>query len=405
MGNLILIELTTNSKDGAGKALDTVRRLDHEHWIELIDYAAISKDEKGRTTLRELDDEHAEKISAAATGVAGAIAGGGFGGPAGAIAGAAVGAAVGAGSIRLTERLVRDKSLQDISGSLTNDSSMLAVVVEESYAERIEEELQNLGQVVEREMKREEREAELNAYIARSKVEIESLQTKIKTKLANANSATQADRLKIEGEIATARAELDFKREQLEDHIKAVSADLKSDIHEMKSRLQLSGQAAKYGIASSLDGLHRQMNYLHDELQQIIEDQIDALEEEASELKVKAAHASGDAKTAIENHLSAVQARIRRTRTKMRFSFEERLLQAKKWFQILHVRAALAKADARDKLESGITTAQHAFAEFKASMHARKQEDARAWKDIRAGFNKAWQDLADAFDRATGEKG
>src|SRR3974390_2600185 len=131
MSNLILIELTTNSKDGAGKALDTVRRLDHEHWIELFDCAVISKDEKGRPTLRELEDEHAEKISAAATGVAGAIAGGGFGGPAGAVAGGGVGAAVGAGSIRLTERLVRDKSLKDISSGLANDSSTLAVVVEE----------------------------------------------------------------------------------------------------------------------------------------------------------------------------------------------------------------------------------------------------------------------------------
>jgi len=405
MSNLILIELTTNSKDGAGKALGTVRRLDHEHWIELIDYAVISKDERGRTTLRELDDEHAEKISAAAAGVAGAIAGGGFGGPAGGVAGAAVGAALGAGSIRLTERLVRDKSLQDISGSLTNDSSTLAVVVEERYAERLEEELQSLGRVVQREMKRAEHEAELNAYIARSKAEIESLQTSIKTQLANAKSTTQAERLKIEGEVATARAELDFKREKLEDYMKMAISDLKSDVREMQSRLELTGRAAKDGIASSLDNVHRQMNHLNDELQQIIEDQIEALEEEASELKMKAAQASGDAKIAIENHLFTVQARLRRKRTKMRVSLVDRLLQTKQWLQILHVRAALAKADVRDKLESGITAAQHTFAELKANMHARKQEDARAWKDIRAGFNKAWQDVADAFDQARRERG
>jgi ElaB/YqjD/DUF883 family membrane-anchored ribosome-binding protein len=253
-------------------------------------------------------------------------------------------------------------------------------------------------------MERTEHEAELNAYIARSKAEIESLQTNIKTKLAHAKSATQAERLKIEGEVATARAELDFKREKLEDYMKVAISDLKLDVRDMQSRLELTGRVAKDGIASSLDTLHRQMNHLNDELQQIIEDQIEGLEQEASELKAKAAQASGDAKTAIENHLSAVQARLRRKRAQMRVSLVDRLLQAKQWFQILRVRAALAKADVRDKLESGITAAQHTFAEFKASMHARKQEDARAWKDIRAGFNKGWQDVADAFDRANRDR-
>lgn len=404
MSNLSLIILTTNSKDGATRALETVKRLDHEHWIELIDYALISKDEKGHVTSREMDDERSEKVSAAVTGAAGAVAGGGFAGPVGAAAGAAVGAVAGAGCIRLTERLVRDKSLQDIPNSLANDSSALAVVVEERHAEQLEEELQKLGRITQKEMNRAQREAELNAYIERSKAEIESLQTTIKTKLTNAKSATQVEKAKIEAEIAADRAELDFRREKLEDHIKATSSDLKSEIREMKFRLDLAGLAAKTGISSSLDTLHRQMNHLNDETQQIIENQIHGLEQEASELKAKAAKASGEAKTAIDNHLSAVQARIRHKHAKMHETLEERLLHAKQWFQILEVRTALAKADVRDKLENSIKSAQHAFAEYKASIRTKNQADERSWKDIRSGFNKAWQDLADAFDRANRER-
>jgi uncharacterized membrane protein len=41
MSDLALIELTTNSKDGASAALDVVKRLDREGWIELLDYAVI----------------------------------------------------------------------------------------------------------------------------------------------------------------------------------------------------------------------------------------------------------------------------------------------------------------------------------------------------------------------------
>lgn len=403
MSNLSLIVLTTNSKDGGARALETVRRLDHEHWIELMDYALISKDEKGHITVREMDDERSEKVSAAVTGVAGAIVGGGFAGPAAAVAGAAVGAVAGAGSIRLTERLVRDKYLET-PDSLTNNSSVLAVVVEERYAERLDEELEKLGGIVRKEVKRAEREAELDAYIARSKARINSLENSIKTRLANLKSSTQEEKTKIETEIAADRAELDFRREKLEDHVKAFISDLKSDIREMNVRLEFAGLTAKAGMASSLDNLHRQMNRLNDELQKIIEDQIDTLKEEASELKAKSVNASGQAKTAIENHLAAVEVRLRRKRAKMRDSCAERLLQAKQWFEILQVRAALGKADLRDKLQAGITAAQHAVAELNASMRTKKQEDERAWKDIRSGFNKAWQDLADAFDRAHRER-
>ena len=76
MSTVDLIVLMTDSKDGAANALETARRLDHEHWIELMDYAVISKDEKGRITVHELDDEHSEKVAAGVTDLAGAIAGG-----------------------------------------------------------------------------------------------------------------------------------------------------------------------------------------------------------------------------------------------------------------------------------------------------------------------------------------
>lgn len=403
MSNVDLIVLTTDSKDGAANALKKAKQLDHEHWIELMNYSLISKDEKGRVIVRELDDERSEKAAAAVTGIAGIIAGGGFGGPAGAIAGAAVGAATGAGAVRLSERLVRDMYL-GTSDSLANNSSVLALVVEERYAEKLEEELRILGQVTRNEMKREEREAELNAYIERSRAELNSLKNKVNRKLADAKSAAQAQRAKLEAEIAADRAELDFKREKFEDHIKAINYDLKSDIRETKFRMELAGSAAKDGIASSLDALHRQMNHLSDELQQIIEGQIDTLKEEASELKAKAVNTKGEAKTAIENHLAAVEVRLRRKHAKMADSFEERLLQTKQWFEILQVRAALGRADLRDTLRAGITAAQRAFAQFKANVRTSSQEDERAWKDIRSGFNKAWRDLAEAFDRAHRER-
>ncbi|HTQ96512.1 MAG TPA: DUF1269 domain-containing protein [Candidatus Acidoferrum sp.] len=356
MGDLSLIVLTTNSKDGAVQALDAAKKLDRDGWIELMDYALFKKDEKGHVTAREMDDEFSEKVAAAIAGAAGGVFGTAFG-PAGTAAGVASGALVGAGSMRLVERLVRDKSLEGFPDGLGVDSSVLAVVVEERYAERLEEELQKLGRTARKELKRAEREAELEA-----------------------------------------------KREKLEDQIKEMNSGLKSDIREMNFRLELAGRTARAGIATGIDHLHRQLNHYNDELENLAEEQIETLKKEASELKAKAAKAAEETKAAIENHLLAVELRLSEERATLQDSFEERLLQTKQWFENLHVRSALAHADVRDKLQASIKAAQHAYAELKAHVRMRNREDERAWKDIRQGFNKAWKDLEDAFDHANRER-
>jgi len=128
MGDLSLIVLTTDSKDGALQALDVAKRLDREGWIELMDYVLLRKDEKGHVTAREMDDELSEKVAAATVGVAGGVIGAALGGPVGAAAGVASGALVGAGSIRLMERLVQDTAPEGLPQGLGVDSSVLAVV-------------------------------------------------------------------------------------------------------------------------------------------------------------------------------------------------------------------------------------------------------------------------------------
>ena len=162
MGDLNLIVLTTNSKDGAVQALDVAKRLDRDGWIELMDYVVLTKDKKGHGTKREMDDEFSEKAAAATVGVAGGVIGASVGGPAGAVAGVAAGALAGAGSVRLMEKIVTDTELKGFPQGLEPDSSVLAVVVEERYAERLDEELQKLGRTARRELKRAEREAEFD---------------------------------------------------------------------------------------------------------------------------------------------------------------------------------------------------------------------------------------------------
>jgi len=404
MGDLSLIVLTTNSKDGAAQALDAVKGLDRDGWIELMDYALVRKDEKGHVTARDRGEEFAEKVAAVTAGVGGGVLGAVAGGPVGATAGVAAGALAGAGSMRLMESLVQDTSFEEFTADFGLNSSVLAVVVEERYAERLDEELQKLGRIARRELKQAEREAEFDAYLQRSKDKLNSIQKDLQAQLAKAQAATSAEKAKIEADLAAKRAELETKRENVEEHIKAMNSSLRSQIREMNFRLELAGLSAREGIATGIDQLHRRLNHYNDELENLIQDQIEMLKKETSELKAKAAAATGDAKAAIENHLFAVEQRLRREHVKLKDSFEERLLQMKQWFQDLHVRSALAHAELRDKLQANVKTAQHALAELRVRVRTRNREDERSWRDIRQGFNKAWKDLEEAFDKANRER-
>ena len=407
MDDLTLILLTANSKDGARQALDAAKALDRDGWIELTDYALIRKDAKGHVTTREMDDDLSEKVAAASVGVAGGVAGGVVGGPVGAVAGVAAGALVGAGSMRLMEAVVRDtlpEEYEELLEGMDANSSALAVVVQDRYAERLDEEFQKLGRTVQQQLKRAERDAEFEAYLQRSKNKMRSIQDDINARLAKAQTATAAEKAKIDADVAAKRAELEAAREKLEDRIKAMNSDLKSEIREMNFRMELAGLRTRSGIAEAIDHLHRQLNRHNDELEDIIEHQIDDLKAQASDLKARAAKASAETKAAIESHLLAVERSLHKQRAALQDSFEERLSDLKLWFQTLPIQAALLQANVRDKVQATVNAAQHSFAELKAQMRTRKREDERAWKDIRAGFNKAAKDLEAAFDQAKHER-
>lgn len=404
MGDLSLIVLTTNSKDGAAKALEVAKELDREGWIEIMDYGLIRKDKQGHITTREMDEDRAENATAASAGIAGGVVGGAVAGPAGAAAGLAAGALVGVGSVRLMEMFVGGTVPDEALQGLGADCSALAVIVEDRYAEQVDEEFKKFGRTVQRELKRAERDAEFEAYLQRSKDRIRSIQGNINARLAKAQTATAAEKSKIEADVAANRAELQYLREKLEGQITAISNDLKSEIREMNFRLELAGLNARSGIAASIDNLHRQLNHYTEELEDLIEHQIDSLKAQAADLKTRAAKASAETKAAIENHLHSVELSLHNERTKLQDSFEDRLLRLKQWADTLRVQSSLFQANMRDKLQASIDAAQHSLAELKARVRMRQREGERAWRDIRAGFNKATKDLEAAFDQAKRER-
>lgn len=400
MGDLSLIIVTCNWNDGAAQALDASKKFERDGRLEIMDYLLLSKDEKGRVTAREMSNERSEKRAAAACGAPrDAMAGSSH---RVAVATAVLPALAGTAPIQLMEELIRDRSLEP--DGLENSSSVLAVIVEERYAEQLGEELQKLGRTTRRNLNREECEFEYDAYLQRTRDKLRSIENDIQAQLTEARTAIQPEKIKIAAEVAAKRTELEAQREKLVDHMTTMNSGVRAEIREMNLRLELAGLNATSGIAAGIDHLHRRLNRYCDELENLIEDQLDRLSDETSQLKAKASRASGETKIGIEEHLLAVEVRLRTERAKLQDSFQERLLQMKQWFENLRVLSALARAEARDKLHASIEASQDALAELKARVRMRNREDERAWKDIRHGFRKAWKDLENAFDRASRER-
>jgi len=130
-----LIVVVYTEQGQASRALKDLLALAKRREIRLVDAAVIEKDQAGKTRLKETQDVDAKKGA-----TIGAILGGLLGlleGPAGVIVGAAAGAATGGAAARKVDMGFSDEFLKQVKGGLKPESSLILVLVEETWAERV----------------------------------------------------------------------------------------------------------------------------------------------------------------------------------------------------------------------------------------------------------------------------
>jgi len=128
-----LVYAVYNGQDTATEVFKTMKSAQHDTGERIESYAVVSKDLKGKVTVRDQRKRDAG-VGAVLGGVIGLL-----GGPAGVAAGAAAGGAVG----YLTGEAVgipRDK-VESMKASLTPDSSALVVVLEDKWVKDAERDL------------------------------------------------------------------------------------------------------------------------------------------------------------------------------------------------------------------------------------------------------------------------
>lgn len=136
------------------EAFEALKASEEDGALRLINAAVLSKDNEGRTAVREDQDLSAGRGSMFGALVGGLI--GLLGGPVGAIVGAAAGAATGGLLAGKTDLGFDDTFLNELKGALQPGSSGLLLLLEESRGDRVADELESHGAKIFRHAVRQE---------------------------------------------------------------------------------------------------------------------------------------------------------------------------------------------------------------------------------------------------------
>jgi uncharacterized membrane protein len=143
IGPVELIVAAFNDDKKAAEVLKQLRSLEKENVILLVNAAIMTKDEKGKVSIKETDD-----VGAGKGALFGAIAGGLvglLGGPAGVIIGAAAGAATGGVAASKIDMGFPDDTLKELRDTLKPDSSAILALIQHQWVDRVVDELDKYG--------------------------------------------------------------------------------------------------------------------------------------------------------------------------------------------------------------------------------------------------------------------
>ena len=169
IGPIELIVAAFGEESKAGEALESLRQLEKDETIALINAAVMVKDEKGKISIKETQDVRGGKGA-----LFGAIAGGLIGligGPVGVIVGAAAGAATGGVAASKIDMGFPDDTLKEIQEVLKPGSSAILALIQHEWVDRVVEELEKHQANLFRQALKEELSAQLEEEKAEPKKE------------------------------------------------------------------------------------------------------------------------------------------------------------------------------------------------------------------------------------------
>jgi uncharacterized membrane protein len=315
-----LLVATFDNLTGADAMLETLKDLQFDDFIELLDAVIVTKDLTGKVEVRQ-----PLEVGPGKGAVFGALTGavvGLLGGPAGAIVGFVSGAVTGgvagaAFEANLPEADIRALALDELD---PGDSALL-VYFDQVWIEQIEQAARDLGAEVTRRVIAEERriEREARKELLKEKVEAayQSWQAKLDQQRATVASlhqrvstALQADRDTVQKQIAQANSQLDQTFQNILHRLQVWQQQVEADITALEVQIKQANANAKADLNQHLAAAKQSRQTLHSKVKDTLSSRLDHLKSEAEALKVQAAQAQGQAQDKLNARVAKLQADI-----------------------------------------------------------------------------------------------
>jgi uncharacterized membrane protein len=159
IGPVELIVAAFKEEEKAAEVLKTLKQLEKDQVIFLVNAAVMTKDENGKTSIKETQDVGTGKgalFGAVAGGLVGLL-----GGPVGVIVGAAAGAATGGIAANKIDMGFPDDTLKELQETLTPGSSAILALIQHEWVDRVVEEMEKYGASLFRQSLKDELVAQL----------------------------------------------------------------------------------------------------------------------------------------------------------------------------------------------------------------------------------------------------
>lgn len=220
-----VIQFLTDTEGNAYTVVETLKKLDATNDISIDTIYVLSKNERGKTTLKNSEGESADNtiFGAFAGGLLGLI-----GGPLGFLAGASLGGLTGS-IFDLSKADDVDAFLKEISAKIPNGKSLVVAHVDEDWESPIDTKLSGIAQI-----KRINVDEEIDKA---AQAEIDEYNKEIDEAEAARKQAKEEHKKEWQDKIDNLKAKRDAKIQQLKDKLATQKQAYKNWFQKLKAKL------------------------------------------------------------------------------------------------------------------------------------------------------------------------
>jgi uncharacterized membrane protein len=316
--NTDLFVLTFDSPTGAEAMLKTLKDLQSDNFIELLDAVIVTKDAKGKVELSQPLAVGPGK-GAAFGALTGAIVGM-LGGPGGAIVGLISGAVTGGATAAAWEADLPQDDIKAMAvDELRPGQSALLVYVDQVWIDQIEQTAKDVAaniarhvvstqRKIAREQAAELRKEKIDAAYKSWQAKVDSQRASVTALRQQAASGLKADQAAIQKQIDNANAAVHTTYQNVLQTLRAWQRQIDANIDELQANMKSANADAKADIEQRLASAKEARAVARADVKETLTARLNALKADIDTLKAQAATAKGQAKDKLNQRVAKLQA-------------------------------------------------------------------------------------------------